>query len=74
MSQRAQSNVPEKITLQKILRLHKAGGVLHDVPVYPTSAILEDTPEAQELAALWDNFNKAKQALDLKIEQLSETV
>lgn len=41
------TNVPDKLTIAKVLRLHEAGGVLHSEPAYPTKDLLEDTPEAQ---------------------------
>jgi hypothetical protein len=68
------THVPDKLTIAKVLRLHEAGGVLHSEPAYPTKDLLEDTPEAQKLASLWDDFNKAKKALDLHIAELSATV
>lgn len=68
------AHVPDKLTIAKMLRLHEAGGLLHIEPAYPTRDLLVDTPEAQKLAALWDDFNKAKKALDLHIAELSVTV
>lgn len=71
MSQSNQVVVNDKLTVERILRLHQAGGLLYTVPAYPPKDLLVDSEDAQHLAALWDNFNQAKKALDLKIEQLS---
>lgn len=68
------TNVPDRLTIAKVLRLHEAGGLLHIEPAYPTKDLLVDTPEAQKLASLWEDFNKAKKALDLHIAELSTTV
>jgi hypothetical protein len=74
MSQPVHVNVPDKMSIPQILRLHQAGGVLHSEPAFPTKDLLVDTPEAQLLASLWDDFNKAKKALEAKIAELSATV
>lgn len=70
----SQTIVNDKITVKQALRLHEAGGLLHVEPDYPPAQLLEDTPEAQHLASLWDIYNKAKKELDQKISELSATV
>lgn len=70
----SQSTVPNRMSIPQILHLNQAGGVLYSVPNYPTKDLLVDTPEAQHLASLWDDYNKAKQSLDLKIAELTETL
>jgi len=74
MSQPVHTNVPDKLSISQVLRLHQAGGLLHVEPAFPTKDLLVDTPEAQKLASLWDDFNKAKKALDLHIAELSASV
>jgi hypothetical protein len=74
MNQPIHTNIPDKLTIAKVLRLHEAGGLLHIEPAFPTKDLLVDTPEAQKLASLWDDFNKAKKALDLHIAELYASV
>lgn len=70
----SQSNVTNKYSIKTLLSLHESGGILHSEPAFPPKDLVENTPEAQKLATLWDDFNRAKKALDSHIAELSAMV
>lgn len=59
----------ERFTIQGIIRLHNSGGVLNAKPSIEPKLLMEDTPEAQEFASVWQSYLDAKDRLQAQIQK-----
>lgn len=53
----------ERFTVERLVNLHNSGGILNSRPSIEPKLLMVDTPDAQEFAAVWQDYLDAKERL-----------